>query len=81
MTSTAFMSSPQSFRERKMAQAESLRHLNFYLYFQNSKLDQGNRTFWEIYISVGIYELRGLRAEKGLDRFPEISRFRRLRSG
>jgi len=51
-----------------MAQAKCLRHLNFYLYFQNSKLDQGNRTFLEIYISVRICDLPGFGPQKGLDK-------------
>jgi len=51
-----------------MAQAEGLRHLDFYLYFQNTKLDPGKWTFWEVYISVGMWKLEQNRPEKGLDR-------------
>jgi hypothetical protein len=51
-----------------MAQAKRLRHLNFYLYFQNSKLDPGKWTFCQIYISVGMWKLEENEQEKGFDR-------------
>lgn len=51
-----------------MAQAQRLRHLNFYLYFQNIKLDGGNRTFSGVYISTGMCHLWESRGGKGLDK-------------
>lgn len=54
----------------KMAQAKSLRHLNLYLYFQNSKLDRAKWTFWEIHISVGMWNLQENNSKKALDKNP-----------
>lgn len=51
-----------------MAQAKCLRHLNFYLYFENNKLGRVNRTFLEVYISLGMWSLAEIEMKKGLDK-------------
>jgi len=54
--------------EKKNGASQRLRHRKFSTYFQNSKLEGGNRTFLEIYISTRIYDLGKMRGQKGLDR-------------
>jgi hypothetical protein len=56
-----------------MAQAEGLRHFNFPIYFQNSKLGGVNRKFSGKYISSGMLGLAKMGPVQGLDRFWRIA--------
>lgn len=51
----------------KNGAGKSLRHLNFYLYFQNSKLTPAKWTFPEIYIPWNMFNLEEISNEKVLD--------------